>query len=43
MGKEGDVDEEEMPKIGNCEVKKIIMSQGNVNIIGEWNILNLTF
>ena len=37
------VDMEEMPKIGKCEVKTIIMDQCGVNILKDLDILILIF
>ena len=41
MGEEDNVVEEEMPKIGNCGVKSIIMDQCNVDIVRDLDLLNL--
>ena len=41
MDMEINVDEEEMPNIGNYEVKTIIMDQCSVDIVRDLDILNL--
>ena len=41
MDMEINMDEEEMPNIGNYEVKTIIMDQYSVNIVRDLDILNL--
>ena len=41
MGNEVNVDKKEMPKIGNYEVKIIIMNQCSVDIVKDLDILNL--
>ena len=47
MGKEDNVDvevkkdEEEMPKIDNCKVKRLIMDQCSVDTVRDLDILNL--
>ena len=41
MGKEVNVDKKEMPKVGNYEVKIIIMDQCSVDIVRDLDILNI--
>ena len=43
MGKEVNADKKEMPKVGNYEVKIIIMDQCSVDLFRYLDILNLIF
>ena len=41
MDVEVNPDEEEMPKIDNCKIKRTVMDQCSVDIVRDLDILNL--